>query len=661
MIYRVMRILLLVFVLSSCTNTAYLEADLGQISRSQDKILIQSSTNAQEQSFTESDQVKTNDLSYQVVNQALEFTLNSNTSGIRFKPTVLGLREDWMEFSSLHLEFANNSSEDIKIAIVLWSHRGRLSDTLIVNGQSAAKKEIDLQDLPLIGRGISKYHVDEIQFLFTSQVSPSNMVLNEMKLEKRAGPPTPVIDRYGQRISTEWSGKIKSDEQLTQNLVVERNELKSRFHADKYDQYFGLKIGTTYQATGYFRLEQLNDSSWIFITPDGNPFWSFGVTGIRPKKALHGVTLIKGNEQLFEELPDMNGPYKDAYIDSTMSFYYLNLLKKYESLDGWRNMVYSRLEGWGLNTMGNWSEEALLMDSKIPFTYSFISDVDDWQKDVYHPGWLAHLESVISHATNYKDNPYLVGYFVDNEAGWGHLRLLQNLPKDAYLRKAWVKEIQRDISTIELYNKSRGTDFSSWEELMKVRDEKDVPPSDIMFLDSMFTDKYFGAIAATLKKYDPHHLYLGCRFTRKLKPDHILRIAGRYCDVVTVNVYSYEPITEQMDAWHTITGRPILIGEHQAALKGPRQLPLRWQVFTEAERVQYFKNYVKKWASMPYSLGSHWYQFSDQHNTGRASNGENQLVGFVDITDQPHAEMVSTAKEISDSIYYWHRVIQNTK
>ena len=57
---------------------------------------------------------------------------------------------------------------------------------------------------------------------------------------------------------------------------------------------------------------------------------------------------------------------------------------------------------------------------------------------------------------------------------------------------------------------------------------------------------------------------------------------------------------------------------------------------------------------MPFSLGCHWYQFNDQHLTGRLSNGENQVIGLVDITDQPHPELTEAIGICSKKIYQWH-------
>jgi agarase len=264
------------------------------------------------------------------------------------------------------------------------------------------------------------------------------------------------------------------------------------------------------------------------------------------------------------------------------------------------------------------------------------------------------VNEVLSEAAEFRDNPLLLGYFVDNESGWGHLDLLNRLPKDAYLRREWGKYLQSVYGDVGHFAAATGKDFASWEAVYNASDEKGLPQRDVQILEEMYARKYFEVITKTLKKYDPNHLYLGCRFTRALKPEHLLKVAGEYCDVVTVNVYAYEPEREQMNAWYRLTGRPILIGEHHVALDSDRQLPLRWQVFSSAERYEYYTNYVRTWAEMPYSLGCHWYQWADQNLTGRASNGENQIVGFVDITDQPYDNLVQAVRDVSEKVYTWH-------
>jgi hypothetical protein len=149
-------------------------------------------------------------------------------------------------------------------------------------------------------------------------------------------------------------------------------------------------------------------------------------------------------------------------------------------------------------------------------------------------------------------------------------------------------------------------------------------------------------------------MYMGCRFVRKMPRPEIPRIAGRHCDVLSVNAYSLYPERGEFQAWHDAAGRPIVIGEHDLPLRSERQVLPVWRAFTAAERREFHEKYVREWATTPFSLGCHWFQFADQPLTGRSGNGENQPVGFVDITDRPHAELVASARECSERMYAWH-------
>ncbi len=591
------------------------------------------------------------------IDNKLQLEITDSIAEIKFNTASAGLPSSWRDYSYLKLKLENTSPENVKVTVVLWAPRGRLPDTLYLRSYQTVEKYIDLHDLPLIGSVQNKYQVDEVAFHFNTRNS-ANISIEAIALVEEDGKKDfVVVDRFGQRKSTDWPGKVKTDDELLKHRIAEKKSLTGIFNSNSYDSFYGLKTKNKYPTNGFFSMgyEVIDGiNTWFFVTPEGNPFWSFGVTGIRPTKAYNAVTLVKGNEQLFEELPDRKGPYADAYIDSTLSFYKLNLLRKYGGLQAWREVSMKRLSSWGMNTIGNWAEDSLLMQSKMPFTYALETSVRRWKMDVYSPEWQTYVDSVFSRVTQLRENKYLLGYFVDNEGGWGNLKLPENLPQNAFLRQIWKEYLTDNYTSISEYNLRYSTQFSSWEDLVASNNSDNISQEEIIQLEKLYTERYFRIISETLKKYDPNHLYLGCRFTRKLKPNYILQIAGKYCDAISVNVYSYEPIKEEMDAWHQMTGKPILIGEHQAALNSPRQLPLRWQTFTEEERFDYFVNYVKVWASMPYSLGCHWYQYADQDITGRVSNGENQIIGFVDITDQPYTKMIEAVQFNSQNMYMWH-------
>jgi len=54
-------------------------------------------------------------------------------------------------------------------------------------------------------------------------------------------------------------------------------------------------------------------------------------------------------------------------------------------------------------------------------------------------------------------------------------------------------------------------------------------------------------------------------------------------------------------------------------------------------------------AANPAIIGTHWFQFIDQPNTGRM-DGENYNIGMVDITDRPYPEMVAAMKETNSCL-----------
>lgn len=653
---------LILSVLAACTGAKQdFSADLFRLTEEFDGESIKSAGNNAQEFYAEKqpDLVASGLAVGQFKQGSVILRLSESNASIQFNPLVVGLPEDWKPFSALHLGFSNQSEESVKVIAILWGPRGRLPDTLKVHGKQDGFLEVDLHDLPLIGSPKQKYTIEKIELLFDNY-RPAEVVLNELKLVRRQeNEELIVVDAFGQRKSRNWEGKVKNETALKQHLEEEQKNLLNAFDQPMYDKYAGFVCGKSYPTNGYFSVakEKLDGKEiWFFVTPEGNPFWSFGVTGVRPKKAFHGVTLVKGNEHLFEYLPDKKGTYADAYIDSAISFYQLNLLRKYENNQGWRDMSLARLKSWGINTIGNWAEDSIIFQSQMPFTWSFETEIKKYGKDPFSPEWQNYIDSLFVQATIFRENPYLLGYFVDNEGGWNNLGLPETLPENAALRAVWKDTMTEQFGSLEAFNVKQNTVFSSWNELISLRESSAVPALALTVLDSLYAEKYFQSISEILNKYDPNHLYLGCRFTRKLKPGHILRTAGKYCDVITVNVYSYEPIKEEMDAWHQMTDKPILIGEHQAALNSPRQLPLRWQTFTHEERNEYFVNYVRTWAEMPFSLGSHWYQYTDQDITGRMSNGENQIIGFVDITDQPYQEMIDAARFNSQHLYKWHGI-----
>jgi hypothetical protein len=136
-------------------------------------------------------------------------------------------------------------------------------------------------------------------------------------------------------------------------------------------------------------------------------------------------------------------------------------------------------------------------------------------------------------------------------------------------------------------------------------------------------------------------LNLGIRFGGE-PHDDIIKAAHGF-DVFSVNIYRYAPARSSFDRLHRLTGKPIIIGEFHLGTSERGMSAGLVQAMNQAERAAGYRYYVEQSAAHPAVIGTHWFQWLDQPVTGR-NDGENYNIGFIDVTDQPYAEMVAGAK-----------------
>src|SRR6266581_1797838 len=96
----------------------------------------------------------------------------------------------------------------------------------------------------------------------------------------------------------------------------------------------------------------------------------------------------------------------------------------------WGTTAVSRLKSWGFNTIGNWSDTTLESMGWAPYTATLgvggsharvSSGSDYWGRmhDPYDPAFAADADaSFRERAAKLKDDPWCLGYFVDNELSW---------------------------------------------------------------------------------------------------------------------------------------------------------------------------------------------------------------------------------------------------
>jgi hypothetical protein len=427
-----------------------------------------------------------------------------------------------------------------------------------------------------------------------------------------------LVDAFGQWAVQTWPGKVKTQEELAVAWKQENVGLQALLpNVSQYGGYKALQMKTT----GFFRTEKI-DGKWWLIDPEGYLFLSVGVDCM----GASVKTATSGREYLFENLQDTTG-YADYYM--------WNLRRRYGDAaeTEWVQTAIKRMQAWGLNTIANWSSPAAFRSNQAPFVLSLpglqLEKGIMGLPDIYDPQYAQAIhKSIGGMAATYKENTWLLGYFVGNEQPWPG--------QETILCDRILSGNDRPIKiALQAYIKEKG--YS--------------PEAKRAFVYETF-DKFLGLVNTTLKKHDPNHLNLGMRFGGETT-DELLAIAGKHFDVFSFNCYQLQPNEDFMKRIDAQTGLPILIGEYHFGVPDRGMAAGIVQVATQKDRGKAYRYYNEQGYAHPSLVGTHWFQWIDQPNTGRM-DGENYNIGLLDITDRPYPDMVEAMQSTHKRLYAIH-------
>lgn len=340
----------------------------------------------------------------------------------------------------------------------------------------------------------------------------------------------------------------------------------------------------------------------------------------------------------------------------------------------WASHTLDRLQAWGFNTVGNWSAPQLGDAERVPYTlplsivgdYTSISTGSDWwggMPDPFDPRFAMATERAVAIAArDHRDDPWLIGYFADNELAWagpgddpqsryalayGTLKMTTDVPA----KRAFLKQLRDKYRNQAGLSKAWGIDLPAWE-LME--DPGFVPPlpnpehpeieADFKYFQKVFADTYFKTISDSLKWHAPNQLLLGGRFATST-PEAVASCA-QYCDVLSFNMYTLKPQDGYDFAALGALDKPVLITEFNfgSTDRGPFWGGVT-QLSREEDRGPAYANFLKQALSEPSIVGVHWFQYLDQPVTGRLLDGENGHFGLVGVTDLPYQGFVETVRK----------------
>ncbi len=468
-------------------------------------------------------------------------------------------------------------------------------------------------------------HIDSLGFAMNEPIGSPTLTIRNVRLtmadEDSVMTAKPVVDDFGQWIPSEWEGKAKSIDDLSASWAEEDKSLPTENPG--LSKYGGFRSARG-KSTGFFHVE-LIDKKWWFVDPEGFLFFSNGSCCIESGSDL---SRLKGRGYLFTSLPpdaDLSDSRHSGRDDGISSFYRWNLLRRFGAdwHKKWIDLTVLRMNNWGINTVGNWSDETLGQSHRK----AYVSTLEGWgietgimgMPDVYSPDYRAMVDSAASRQCGpLKDDPWLLGYFIGNEPPWpGRETELAQVILDG--RESPVQTaLKKFLSTGDTPERRRQFAYETY---------------------SLFID----IVCSAINKYDPNHLNLGLRFG-DTPAREIIMASRKYFNVFSINHYGYEAPLDEIEEIYSLTGLPVIIGEFHFGTPGRGLAPGLAQTKNYEERGVAYRYYVERAASHPALIGAHWFQWIDQPCTGRF-DGENYNIGLVDVTDQPYPDMIKATIE----------------
>ena len=388
---------------------------------------------------------------------------------------------------------------------------------------------------------------------------------------------------------------------------------------------WGGRLDHTEIATGFFYTKKVGDRWWA-IDPAGHEYFNVGLVALSPSPSPDGKAA---------------------------------LTKLYGDKPNWMKKTHAMLLQDGFNSAGAWSDvdsiRASAFQATHPLSYTVILNfMADYGKKrgglhdtpghagfpndtifVFDPEFPQFVEESAKQIRKYADDPNLFGYFSDNELPFsrknldGYLALPHNEPGYIAARK-WMDAHKGTASADELKKQ-----FLAYE-----------------------ADLYYSIVSAALRRNDPNHMYLGSRNTGEARLDEeMFQVLGKYADAISINYYnSWTPDTKLLAMWERESGKPEIITEWyvKGADSGmPNTTGAGWLVATQAERGEFYQNFVLGLIASRSIIGWQWfkYQDNDPNDPHAELSNKDANKGIVNTKLQIYEPLVQRMRQLNPNAF----------
>jgi len=381
-----------------------------------------------------------------------------------------------------------------------------------------------------------------------------------------------------------------------------------------------------FDATGFFRTGKA-DGRWWLIDPEGFAFLHVAVNSVRPGS---GRQMINAFAEKYAS--------ESAWADEAAALLLSNgfngtgvgsLDEVLQKSNG--RLVYTR----ALKLMASYGRSTGRV-TQAPGHLAFPGDC----MFVFEPDFADFADRQVKHLADKRDDPWLLGYFSDNELPFyeDSLDSFLTLPTGDPGKVAADKWLAEQKS-----GESRKSDLTN---------------TDREAFRGYLADTYFGICAKAIRKYDPNHLYLGSRFYRTDKESPaLLAAAGKHLDVVSINLYGVWTATrDYISRWTDWSGKPVMITEWYAKADDTGMANLTgagWTVPTQADRGAFYQNFLLGLIESGNCVGWHWFMYQDNDPTNMKTDPSNRdsNKGIVDVAYRPYEELLKAMGQLNKATY----------
>ena len=357
-----------------------------------------------------------------------------------------------------------------------------------------------------------------------------------------------------------------------------------------------------------FKIQKTNNS-YKLISPTGSSFFSLGITHTQALNYPNSMKIFVNK-------------YKNDWSLASAEIY--------------RNLI-----SWEFNTAGYGAPKELR--KLIPFMmpsqplvgnsswlekeFFFFSDIFDFEVK-------KEILNKIQNMTSEKDNPNLIGYFWTDMPMWN---LKKSKEKFGFNWVDYIKNLPETSAGRIRYEKFKN------EQLFD---------NSLTFEENflkLIAKEYYKLIGEETKRLDPGALIFGERYAMHRVPTYIIEEALPYIDVVSIQPHDCDFNENYFRKIHEITGKPIIICDHQCSFPTKKYRYTMWQQLNnQTEVAEKHSEYLNEVVNESYLIGYHRCQYIDRYEP--TNNLLKQgMVKENGETYEPHASIITrTNKKVKE-------------